>query len=465
MKCTHKHIAYYLGIFTLLLFLVSCGNKDIAKKETPVNSAEPRPEWVNQRPFTSGYYIGIGSSNKKTQPLDYQNVAKKNALNDLASEISVRVQGSTFLNTLDINKNFSEEFISNITTTTNEQLEDFEVAGIWENETEYWIFYRLNKATYQQKKAAKKSLAQNSAYDFYLKGLEAEQSSNVSASIDLYLRGLFAIKDYWVETNEYTTEEGKIFLDNTLYSSLQRVASGLHIEVGAPKIILSAENNYTNNSTYTISYEGKGVSGITTVYSFPKEKYMKPKVQLTDKEGRVSLLVNDVDTKDKNLQLNISIDLMPLQPADLDKKITKALLSNLKSETKAVPIEFVAPTFFVKSSEKNYGNTTSTATLSSSLQNNLVAKGLRLGNAAGADYVVSIEANTTEGGTSQGFVVAFLEFNLEVTNKAGDVIYKESVNNLKGLQLNKDAAGIEAYKKGRQKLEDEMIPSILDSIF
>jgi len=52
-----------------------------------------------------------------------------------------------------------------------------------------------------------------------------------------------------------------------------------------------------------------------------------------------------------------------------------------------------------------------------------------------------------------------------VKSKQGEVIYKESLNNIKGLQLNPNAASIEAYKKGRERLEQQIIPSILDTIF
>lgn len=461
-----KYFSLLLTAFTIALaILSSCGSKDTVKTPTPGNTANVRPEWVGQRPFSSGYYIGVGSASKKAQPLDYQSIAKKNALNDLATEISVRVQGNTFLNTLEVNKNFSEEFISTINTSTDELIEDYEVAGTWENDNEYWVYYRLNKGLYQQQKALKKSKAQASAYDFYSKGREAEANANIGAAIDLYLRGLFALKDYWNDTNEYQAEEGKIFLDNSIYSSLQRVSSGLTIVSPSPKITLASENGYSSNSSYFINYEGKPVSGITTSFSFPKNKYMKPRVQVTDNQGQVGILVSEVNTNDKELAVTVTIDLMPLQPLDLDQKITGALLRNLKTETKKIPIEFIAPTFVVQSSEKVYGNAGTSATLSSSVQAELIKKGLKLGAADRADYVIQINANSSEGGTSQGFVVAFLEMTITITNRAGDKVFEESVNNIKGLQLNKDAASIEAYKKGKQRIEEQMISSILESIF
>lgn len=455
-----------IGLFTLFVMaFISC---DSGKSTTVTNNAatpDPKPTWVDQRPVNGAYYIGIGSASKTAQPLDFQNIAKKNALNDLASEISVRVQGSTFLNTLEVNKAFSEEFISTINTTTDEKIEDFEVAGIWEDKTTYYIYYRLNKATYQQKKQMKKNQAMSSANDFLQKGKDAEAVANIPAAMDLYIRGLFALQDYWNEVNEYTAESGRVFLDNELYSSLQRISSGLIIRPTAPNITLAAENNYTANSSVQIIYAGKPVRGITTTHVYPKSRFMRPRVVVSDENGSVGFVVDDINTREKDLSVSFSIDLMPLQPQDLDKRITGALIKNLQTDTKKIPIEFIAPSFQITSNERVYGNPGTSSTLSSTLQSELVKRGLRqLGNAA-ADYQITIDANSTEGGASQGFTVALLEMTIVVKSKAGEIVFKESVNNLKGLQLNRDAASVEAYKKGRERITEQLVPSILEAIF
>lgn len=464
MKIRHSYLL--TGIVALFaLFFISCDTRQNTTTGNNQVTPDPKPSWVDQRPVNGAYYIGIGSASKTAQPLDFQNIAKKNALNDLASEISVRVQGSTFLNTLEVNKAFSEEFISTINTSTDEKIEDFEVAGIWEDKSTYYIYYRLNKATYQQKKQMKKNQAMSSANDFLQKGKDAEAVANVPAAIDLYIRGLFALQDYWNEVNEYTNENGKLFLDNELYSRLQRVSSGLVIRPTAPIIRLASENNYIANSAVQIIYEGKPVRGITTTHVYPKSRFMRPRVAVSDENGSVGFVVDDINTKEKDLAVTFSIDLMPLQPQDLDKKITGALIKNLQTDTKKIPIEFVAPSFQITSTERVYGNPGTSTTLSSALQSELVKRGLRqLGNAA-ADYQITIDANSTDGGASQGFTVALLEMTIVVKSKTGEIVFKESVNNLKGLQLNRDAASVEAYKKGRERITEQLVPSILEAIF
>jgi len=451
---------------TLSILLASCeARKNTAKSEKEVKT-EGAPEWVAARPQSGAYYIGIGSSSKKAQPLDYQTIAKKNALNDLASEISVRVQGQTFLNSLEVNKNFSEEFISTISTTTDERIENFEVAGVWENQEEYWTYYRLNKSEYQRLKREKKNMAMNAANDYYLKGKGAEASANIPAAFDLYMRGLFAVQEYWDEVNEYDAAGGKIFIDNEIYGSLQRICTGMVINSQALKVVLSSENAYNANLALTVTYEGKPVRGITLTYNYKREHYMKPRPAITDEVGKILANVSEVNANEKSNSLDVNIDLEPLLSSDLDRTIQKGLVKGMRTEGRQIPIELVTPSFFITSEEKVFGKNASGTLLLSAMNAELLRNGMRISpSEKETNFRVSIQSNTTEGGTSQGFYVAFLEMTVAVRNvSTGDIVYQESLNSIKGLQLNKDAAGIEAYKKGKEKIENEMVKSILSSI-
>lgn len=468
----HNHYRRVLwpAVIAVLVSLMSfsgCSDgKNIQKGDKEITAPAEAPEWVGQRPHSGSYYIGIGTCSKTAQPLDYQTIAKKNALNDLASEISVRVQGETFLNSLEVNKNFSEEFISTISTTTDEKIEDYEVAGIWENGKEYWVYYRLNKGAYQSAKQQKKNKALSAANDYYMKGLAAEKERNIPAAFDLYMHGLFSMKEYWAEVNEFLTDSGKVYLDNEIYSSLQRVGTGLSIRPATTKVVLSSENKYSADIPVSVYYNGAGVRGITTTYSYARNAYMKPKTSITDDQGKVMVNVSNVSTTEKMNALDLKIVLETLLAADLDKNIQLGLIKNIRTESKQLPIEVLMPSFMITSEEKVYGQVSTTKLLSSTMNSDLVKQGMRVVTTNGEhDYDVIIESNTTAGGSSQGFTVAFLELNVRVKNvKTGDVVYQESLTAIKGLQLNADAASIEAYKKGKEKIEQQITRSIIDAI-
>jgi len=447
------------------IFLIGCKSTESIKGASVVTVQEA-PEWVNARPHNSSNYIGVGSASKLTQPLDYQAIAKKNALNDLASEISVRVQGSTFLNSMEVNKNFSEEFISTINTTTDEKLEDFEVVGIWENQKEYWVYYRLNKSTYQQKKAAKKNQAMAVAFDLYSKGLSSEQSGQIVTAFDQYMRGLFAMKDYWSEVNEYNTTEQRIFLDQEIYDRMKRVISELTIKPAATKVVLSSENSYRSDLKVKLEYQGKPVKGVSLIYGYQKNRFMKPKTAETDDLGEIIATIEDVSRVEKNNVVDFKINTEQFIAQDLDLRIQQGLIKSLRTENKILPIELITPSFNITSDEKSFGQPATNSILASAFSAALVKEGMRIVSGIGeSNYKVNITSNTTSGGQAQGFAVAFLEMTITVTNSiTGETAYKESPTSIKGLQLNNDAAGVEAYKKGKEKIELEIIKSLLDSI-
>ena len=58
------------------------------------------------------YYIGVGISSKISHPNEYQTIAKRNALNDLISEIQVTISTNSVLSQYQSNDEFRQQFES-----------------------------------------------------------------------------------------------------------------------------------------------------------------------------------------------------------------------------------------------------------------------------------------------------------------------------------------------------------------
>ena len=86
-----------LSIFLLATVLATGSACSVRQKTNQAETPPPdlRPEWVKTRPFRSGVYTGVGSASKVGTGADHQSQAKYQALNDLASEISVTISGSS----------------------------------------------------------------------------------------------------------------------------------------------------------------------------------------------------------------------------------------------------------------------------------------------------------------------------------------------------------------------------------
>ena len=85
------------GIIIFSIFiLISC-------KSTEKNTKQflPEPSWIGSTPANPSYYVGIFGSPKTTT--DYRSAAKKGALDNLSSEISVNISGESVLHSLEKN--------------------------------------------------------------------------------------------------------------------------------------------------------------------------------------------------------------------------------------------------------------------------------------------------------------------------------------------------------------------------
>ncbi|MFZ9503667.1 MAG: LPP20 family lipoprotein, partial [Cyclobacteriaceae bacterium] len=173
----------------IILFLSACSPK-VATVQSP-----PKPEWLKQKPVSNTYYYGIGQALKDGKT-NHLSAAKNSALEDLISEIRVTVSATSALSILDAGKEFTEKYEQIIRTSVADDIEDFELAGSWEDENNYWVWYRLSKQRYQEIKENRKQAAASLALDFYSKAKKSEQEGNIALSIGFYLKALHALEKY-----------------------------------------------------------------------------------------------------------------------------------------------------------------------------------------------------------------------------------------------------------------------------
>ena len=82
-----------------------------------------------------------------------------------------------------------------------------------------------------------------------------------------------------------------------------------------------------------------------------------------------------------------------------------------------------------------------------------------------ADAMISIEADSRRGNEIHGMFVAYVDMTISVTNmNSGAEVYKNTLQNKKGIQLSYDAAGLKAYENISKLFHEQIIPDILKSM-
>lgn len=453
-----------------LLALAACKDRTAVVKpeEHPIDTEASRPSWVQSRPVSESDYIGIGLC-PKSRP-DYQESAKKNALNDLASEISVKVEGNSLLYTLDRKYQFDEQFTSSINTRTSEQLEGYELVDSYENANEYWIYYRLSKAEFARIKAERKANAISQATDGYGRAQQSLAAGDLKGAFDQDLRALIAMKDYWGESDLATLNGKQVPLANEIFNDLQRLTSGVRLSALPERCELNYTGHFKREMLISAAFAGtsgtRDLAQLPLVIAYPGLSGKVTETKNSDTEGHVRTTVQRADLDTPSPELLVRLDVNALVSKELDPTFTGPLVGSLTVPELHVLIDRVMPRVFMKANETNMGQAAPDAGLALGLKEELTAKGFRfVDRPTDADLLMDLTASTREGGEASGFFTAYLDASFSFRDRrTGDTIYEGGRQGVKGIQLTYPKAGLDAYKKAGQDLRKELVPAMINAL-
>lgn len=451
-----------------LFVLVACaGNKKVVETPVETTPVAQRPAWVGARPVSDGYYVGIGMANKNRP--DVLETAKKNALNDLASEISVRVEGNSLLYTLDRKNQFDETFTGSIKTTSNEQLEGFELVESWENGSEYWTYYRLSKAEHARIKAEKKAGAVRNALDFHARSKQSVGTGDLRSAFDQELRALLAMKDYWGENDAVDMDGAQVQLVNELYAELQKLTSNVRLTVLPDRCELGYANGFKRELLINAAYANGGglrdLAQLPLFISYPGTGGKVTELKNTDAEGQSRSTIQRVDPAAKQLEVLVKLHLDELIGREMDRALVGALVGSLTVPELHVPIDLRMPKVLMNARETNLGQPVTDAGVALVVREELTTKGFRfVDRASDADLLLDLNAATRQGGESNGFFTAFVDVSYTFRDrKTQEVVFEGGKQGVKGVQLSYERAGLESFKKAVPDIRKELVPGIMNA--
>lgn len=433
-----------------------------------------QPDWVKKRPINNSYFIGIGISSKNLSR-DYIQSAKNDALSDLSSEISVTIS-SKLIDILTEKSGLSqEEVVSEIRSSTKADLEGFELVDTWEDEYEYWAYYRLSKALYEKQKKLKREAAINLSLDLFSKAKEKENNwqakgATISAAIEYYIQSLKPIQKYYATPLKTTYNGEIIFLQNEILSSLQWILSKIKLQVNNSKLEIKAGSSLNESLEVQVIFSDGGkdvnVTNIPVNFSFIRGEGELIRIARTDSEGYAKGKIVSISPKHKVQIIKSSIDLIEYFNVDSTTTYLLKIIQNINSPSSKFIINVTGPTIYLESSEYNMGSPMNIKILEPQLKKNLAEHGFSFTDDISiADAIISINAESREGSEMYGQFIAFADVSISVTDmETGEEVYKNSIQNTKGIQLSFEKAGMKAYQLASQEIKQEIILDILESL-
>jgi hypothetical protein len=411
------------------------------------------PDWVHSKPIGSDKYVGIGVA-EKDKSADYQLEAKKNALYDLASEIKVDISTNSILFTVQNNNQFDQNFNSLIQLNNTDNIEGYNLVDTYENDKQYWVYYELDKADYQNRKAQKKQLIISKASNLIQLSFDDEQNKNTSAALKKRIQAFSILNPYLNEEIVFDATQTKgIKTVFDLTNLIQLQLQSINITSFASDPIIKPYQPIYTPINLPVIYKNAALNDFPFQLISDDDNITLEETAFTSSSGALPIKINYVQPVFQTSSISIIPDLKKLMENDSNSVNNIDLLKQfiqtptLKTEVQTVPI-----TIFISSAELNFDKP-----LSQTIVQNIVLQKFNseefnnVVDSKIADYSISLQSNTTIDISNDvlkqnyNLNLAALTVSIVLKNKANELLYSTTLSDVYGYANSPERAGINAY--------------------
>lgn len=441
--------------------MVVVSSCQIGKKQT--YEKKPMPEWVTTKPQNTMYYIGVSSAPKKGfLPADYMANAQQKALGDLSSSISVKIESTSVLSIIESNYNINENFSSEITASTNQQLEGYELVDTWEDDNFYWVYYKLSKSKFQMQKEEKKQQTILDAKNKYYQATELMGRQLHYNAFQFYVESLTALKTYLGESTLTDIEGEEKDLGNVVFAAIADFVNELDIVFAYQEICIKKgeEINPDVLSFKILDKNGYPVSSIPVKIGFTGTGLLRNS-EVSSNDGKVFCSLKKIKSAPNSEVLSVSIDMTSFSRAAKDPMI-RSLIKGIPAKEKKVRVIVEKPFLLVKSDEKAFGEVKNESRLKSTFEGLLYSEFI-VNSQQEPDFILNISSNTIQNGQYYGECQATITYTIDLSDKKGNVIYrKTSSGDYTGSDFT--AADSKAYVEVSKSIERTIVREIISAV-
>lgn len=419
-------------LFLLLIFLTSCA----AKKQAA--EFEAQPIWMKQKPLVGGYYIGVGSSKKVGPPSEYKDLAKRDAMANLSEEISVSVSSTSVMRTIETNRGIVETFDQRIQIKTDDYLEGFEPVDFYEDESSYWVYYRLKESTYHEKKAFKKQVAIKNATGKYAAGLKEQEFNQPAKALTFHLQGLESIYNYLEEETATTFYNENIDVGNALYSSMRDVLSGLEIISLQDQITFKRGETYKQSIMFQVLFNDMPAQSIPVKFKFTGS-YLNIGSDYSDENGFVQINNEKTGSKKDHEFIYATIDVQNIASRAVDNLFIRGLINDFEPEPASVTVQIEARGVSLDIPPGLY-KLDQCEDLERHFTKLVVDAGFDVKEINQADFIFDLNYKYRNGESAAGLFSVYLTGDLVLKGKDRSEIWSVKIREIKGVAEDMSAA-------------------------
>lgn len=264
------------------------------------------PLWVKSRPVSDTKYIGIGMA--QVSEGDYQKKATSAALLDIASQIGVKLESSSFLQMVDVDGESKTLFEQKVNESMAADLEGHELKDSYNDGTTYYVYFELDRKKYEKLMKDKRQRGISVGLDWYVKGRDAEADNNFAGAAQLYANGLKAIEPYLHLDLVAEYEGGELNLASALYDAYVNIFAGMSIVQNVTEVGAEAFKPSGEPLSVCLMRQGVALPNMLMKASFVSGEGELTPATKTDSDGVAVFYITNVTSKQSIQSVEITMD-------------------------------------------------------------------------------------------------------------------------------------------------------------
>lgn len=458
LRSKHKLLIFRLQIVILIFLLTSCSASGLFRKKVI-------PAWVETHVSDPQYFTGIGHAPVIKKQNNHIEKARADALNELASEISVQLFSSNVLVTLVNNDKIKDEFNSLIRSRVTTELEGYELVESYQDKQNYYVYYRLSKFRYYEQQRLKREAATRNAQDYYLAAMNAIQQHDHKNAIINFAKTIDAVKLYLNENIISVVNGVEVNLVQQSFANISVLIESLHIETSATKIEVKLTGEV---DPAKLVFSLKDKSG-NPVKAFPltiyySERAVADPTRISDYQGTVQFQIPRIRSLKSEELITVTPDISRvLLESSTDFAVRKAIL-DVPVKQSSLPVIIFKPSFRIVADERVDGYKSENQSIGRVLSSQFAMAGYPVVDSVEADYTAFVEVDTKTNRRPDGVYNSVLSGDIILIDKAEAIKYTARFSPVKGMQLTPEKSAGEACTLLLKQIESRYFREMIEAV-
>lgn len=451
----------FLTAVLLSFLVVGC----VSHEKKMLKKYGAQPDWAKTTPVSNSYYYGVGIVQKNLS--NYQQAAKKSALDQLASEISVEISSTSVLSTMDTKNEFKQEFSQNIQLHATEQLEGFEAVDSWENETHYFTCYRLSKEVHQQLKKQKIENALENAKQLYSKANNYRKENNYQQAIANCVKAIELLSPYLGYNLSTSFHGNQINLPVEIMSFLKGIEQELVVSASFYEKVITVGSSLTGKQVFALvkNKAGTPLSNLPVLFEYKALATLKHS-SLSNEQGKAIYNIGKIKSFEEHQRVTVQLNLNQIIQDNTNNRLVAKILQFQSPSKQQMELLVKKPLIVISGSSlqgeqllKNNSELIN-AFQSAAIRNNFTISNSANGNSLAFKYNFKTTVSKGTGrlitATTTGSISVFED------NK---MIFTYAVSAVKGTHIAETDAINEAHAKVKELVDNKVIPQFANQYF